>query len=56
MAAEDFGRHVVEALMTCFPDMPGPERARLLELVSRFTEGRTRALAHRLRDEMMQAA
>ena len=56
LAVEDFGRRVVEALMTCFPDMPGPERARLLELVSRFTEGRTRALAHRLRDEMGQAA
>lgn len=56
MPAEDFGRHVVEALMTCFPDMPGPERARLLELVSRFTEGRTRALAHRLRDKLVEAA
>jgi uncharacterized protein (DUF2336 family) len=56
VVAEEFGRLVVEALMTCFPDMPGPERARLLELVSRFTEGRTRALAHRLRDEMVQAA
>jgi uncharacterized protein (DUF2336 family) len=45
-----------EALMTCFPDMPGPERARLLELVSRFTEGRARALAHRLRDQLVEAA
>ena len=56
MSAEDFGRQVVEALMTCFPDMPGAERARLLELVSRFTEGRTRALAHRLREKLLEAA
>jgi uncharacterized protein (DUF2336 family) len=56
MPPEDFGRHVVEALMTGFPDMPGPERARLLELVSRFTEGRARALAHRLRDQLVEAA
>ncbi|MFW6077930.1 MAG: DUF2336 domain-containing protein [Hyphomicrobiales bacterium] len=56
MAPEDFGRHVVEALMTGFPDMPGPERIRLLELVSRFTDGRTKALAHRLRDKVAQAA
>jgi hypothetical protein len=47
---------VVEASMTHFPDMPGAERARLLELVARFTEGRTRALADRLREEMLQAA
>jgi uncharacterized protein (DUF2336 family) len=56
MPAEEFGRHVVEALMTGFPDMTGQERARLLELVSRFTEGRTRALAHRLRERRVQAA
>jgi uncharacterized protein (DUF2336 family) len=56
MPAEDFGRHVVEALMTSFPDMAAPERARLLELVSRFTEGRTRALAHRLREKLLEAA
>lgn len=56
MPAEDFGRHVVEALMTGFPDMPVGERARLLDLVSRFTEGRTRALAHRLRNQVVQAA
>lgn len=56
MAAEEFGRHVVESLMTGFPDMPGPERAAQLELVSRFTEGRTRELAHRLRDKVAEAA
>jgi uncharacterized protein (DUF2336 family) len=56
MAAEAFGRHVVESLMTGFPDMPGPERAAQLELVSRFTEGRTRELAHRLRNKVAEAA
>jgi uncharacterized protein (DUF2336 family) len=56
MAAEEFGRHVVESLMTGFPDMPGPERAAQLELVSRFTEGRARELAHRLRDKVAEAA
>jgi hypothetical protein len=42
--------------MTGFPDMPGLERAAQLELVSRFTEGRTRELAHRLRDKVAEAA
>lgn len=56
MPAEEFGRRVVEALMTGFPDMAGQERARLLELVSRFTEGRTRALAHRLKERLAQVA
>jgi uncharacterized protein (DUF2336 family) len=56
MPPEAFGGHVVEALMTSFPDMSSAERARLLELVSRFTEGRTRALAHRLRDRVAEAA
>lgn len=56
LPTEDFGGNVVEALMTCFPDMAGPERARLLELISRFTDGRTRALAHRLRDKLLEAA
>jgi uncharacterized protein (DUF2336 family) len=56
MSPEQFGHEVVEALMTCFPDIPGHERARLLDLVSRFTDGRTRALAHRLRDKVVQAA
>ena len=56
LPTEDFGSNVVEALMTCFPDMAGAERARLLELVSRFTDGRTRALAHRLRDKLLEAA
>jgi hypothetical protein len=36
--------------------MAAVERARLLELVSRFTEGRTRALAHRLREKLVEAA
>lgn len=56
MTPEEFGRHVVESLMTGFPDMPGSERAAQLELVSRFTEGRTRELAHRLRDKVAEAA
>ena len=53
---DEFGRRVVETLMTCFPDMPGSERARLLALVARFTDGHARALAHRLRDKVLQAA
>jgi uncharacterized protein (DUF2336 family) len=56
MPSEQFGRQVVEALMTCFPDMPAGERARLLDLVSRFSDGRARDLAHRLRDKVVEAA
>ena len=56
MAPEAFGSHVVESLMTGFPDMQGAERAGQLELVSRFTEGRARELAHRLKDKVAEAA
>jgi uncharacterized protein (DUF2336 family) len=56
VAPDEFGRRVVEALMTCFPDMPVSERARLLALVCRFTDGHARALAHRLREKVLQAA
>jgi uncharacterized protein (DUF2336 family) len=56
LPVDEFGRQVVEALMTGFPDMAGAERSRLLDLVSRFTEGRARELAHRLRDKVAQAA
>jgi hypothetical protein len=36
--------------------MPAGERARLLDLVSRFSDGRARDLAHRLRDKVVEAA
>ncbi len=53
---EQFSRLVVEALMTRYDGLAGPERLRLLDLVSRLTDERTKAIATRLITTLREAA
>jgi uncharacterized protein (DUF2336 family) len=54
--AEDFGRRLIEALMTRYETMPLKERARSLELVGRFAQDRVRLIARRLKADIVRAA
>lgn len=56
LGAEDFGRRLIEALMTRYEAMPLRERARNLEHVARFAADRTRIIARRLRADLVRAA
>lgn len=54
--AGEFGRQVIEALMTRYAEMPMPERTRLLDYVGRFAEDRVRTVAKRLKSDLVRAA
>jgi uncharacterized protein (DUF2336 family) len=54
--AEDFGRRVIEALMTRYESMPLKERTRHLEYVGRFAADRARVIAKRLKADLVRAA
>lgn len=56
LAADDFGRRLIEALMTRYETMPLKERARHLEYVGRFAADRARLIAKRLKADLLRAA
>ena len=55
-AAEDFGRQVIEALMTRYADLGMAERTKLLDFIGRFSDDRVRAVARRLKGDLLRAA
>jgi hypothetical protein len=53
---EEFGREVIEALMTRYAEFSMAERTKLLDHVSRFADDRVRAVAKRLKSDLVRAA
>ena len=53
---EEFGRRLIEALMTRYEAMPPRDRAQYLDFISRFAENPVRNLAKRLKTDMSKAA
>jgi uncharacterized protein (DUF2336 family) len=51
-----FGRRLLEALMTRYESMPAQERSKQLDFVGRFAEERVRAIAKRLKADLVRAA
>ena len=56
LIAEDFGRRIIEALMTRYEALPVKERTRHLEYVARFAADRARIIAKRLKADLVRAA
>ena len=56
LGADDFGRRLIEALMTRYEAMPLKERTRHLEYVGRFATERARIIAKRLKADLIRAA
>jgi uncharacterized protein (DUF2336 family) len=56
VGSEDFGRRLIEALMTRYESMSMAERAKQLDIVSRFAEEQVRVIARRLKTNLVQAA
>ncbi|MGE3833056.1 MAG: DUF2336 domain-containing protein [Parvibaculaceae bacterium] len=56
VAVEEFGRRLVEQIMTDYETMPSQERARHLDCIGRFAGDRVRIIASRLRDGLVRAA
>ena len=56
LGADDFGRRLIEALMTRYESMPLKERTRHLEYVGRFAAERARLIAKRLKADLLRAA
>ena len=56
LGADDFGRRLIEALMTRYEAMPLKERTRHLEYVGRFAAERARLIAKRLKADLVRAA
>ncbi len=56
LGADDFGRRLIEALMTRYEAMPLKERTRHLEYVGRFATERARLIAKRLKADLVRAA
>lgn len=54
--SEEFGRRVIEALMTRYETLPLKERARHLEYVGRFAADRAKLIARRLKADLIRAA
>ena len=54
--AEEFGRRLIEALMTRYEGLPQKERSRHLEYVGRFAADRARVIAKRLKADLVRAA
>ena len=54
--ADEFGRRLIEALMTRYEAMPLKERTRHLDYVGRFAAERARLIAKRLKADLLRAA
>jgi uncharacterized protein (DUF2336 family) len=53
---EDFGRRMIEVLMTRYESLPREERPKQLDFVGRFAADRTRLIARRLKADLLRAA
>ena len=56
LPSEQFGRRMIEVLMTKYESMPLPERAKHLEIIGRYAEDRVRTIARRLKADLVRAA
>lgn len=56
LKAGEFGRQLIEALMTRFENLRSAERAKQLDFVGRFGEEKVRVIARRLKADMVRAA
>lgn len=56
ITSEEFGRRVLEALMTRYENMGANERAKQIEYLGRYAEERIRKIAKRLKADMVRAA
>jgi uncharacterized protein (DUF2336 family) len=56
LGSGDFGRRLIEAVMTRYEGMSMTERAKQLEVVSRFAEEQVRVIAGRLKTDLLRAA
>jgi hypothetical protein len=54
--ADNFGRRLLESLMTRFGGLPSKEQARQIEYVGRFADEPVRKIARKLRSDMLRAA
>lgn len=53
---EDFGRRMIEVLLTRYEKLPMAERPKQLDFVGRFAADRTRHIARRLKADLLRAA
>jgi uncharacterized protein (DUF2336 family) len=56
LTPEDFGRRMIELLMTRYESLPMAERPRQLDYVGRFAADRVRLIARRLKADLLRAA
>ncbi len=56
LPSEQFGRRLIEVLMTRYEAMPPPERANHMEIIGRYAEDRVRTIAKRLKADIVRAA
>ena len=56
LETEEFGRRVLEALMTRYENMNATERAKQIEFLGRYGTERVRKIAKRLKADMVRAA
>ena len=54
--ADNFGRRLLETLMTRFGGLPSKDQARQIEYVGRFADEPVRKIARKLRSDMLRAA
>lgn len=56
LSSDDFGRRLIEVLLTRYEALPATDRPRQLDFVGRFAADRPRRIARRLKDELLNAA
>ena len=56
LSQDDFGRRLIEVLMTRYEALPMAERPHQLDFVGRFAAGRPRLIAQRLKADLLKAA
>jgi uncharacterized protein (DUF2336 family) len=56
LTPEDFGRRMIEALLTRYESLPMAERPKQLDVVGRFAADRVRLIARRLKSDLLRAA
>jgi uncharacterized protein (DUF2336 family) len=54
--ADNFGRRLLETLMTRFGGLPSKDQARQIEYIGRFADEPVRKIARKLRSDMLRAA
>jgi uncharacterized protein (DUF2336 family) len=56
LTPEDYGRRLIEVLMTRYEALPMAERPKQLDVVGRFASDRARLIARRLKADLLRAA